>query len=90
MTPAMNVAMSVRTMFCGNARCARCARNSIPAGKTSVEFAAEVLEKACVSLTPGTVFGPGGEGYVRISLTSPVERMEEAIHRLEGMFANGD
>jgi LL-diaminopimelate aminotransferase len=62
----------------------------IPVGKSSVEFAAEVLEKCCVSLTPGAVFGAGGEGYVRISLTAPIERVEEAVHRLGGILENGD
>jgi LL-diaminopimelate aminotransferase len=40
------------------------------------------LENTLVSLTPGTVFGPGGEGYVRISITTPLERVQEAMYRL--------
>jgi LL-diaminopimelate aminotransferase len=55
----------------------------VPPGWTSLEFATLLLEEACISLTPGTVFGEGGEGYVRISLTAPVERMEEAMQRLK-------
>ena len=54
----------------------------VPGGWTSQEFAAAVLETAQVSLTPGTVFGPNGEGYVRISLTAPGERVEAAMSRL--------
>ena len=54
----------------------------IPAGRTSVEFANQMLEEAHVSLTPGTVFGPSGEGYVRISLTAPIQRIELAMQRL--------
>jgi LL-diaminopimelate aminotransferase len=49
----------------------------------SASFAREVLERAHVSLTPGTVFGPLGEGYVRISITAPLERIVEAVARLK-------
>ena len=55
---------------------------AIPAGWTSLDYASELLEKAQVSLTPGTIFGPNGEGYLRISLTAPLERMAEAGDRL--------
>ncbi len=44
----------------------------------SQHFAAPALEQAGVSLTPGTVFGPGGQGYVRISITAPLERLKQA------------
>jgi LL-diaminopimelate aminotransferase len=53
----------------------------IPQGWKSVEFASAVLENAHLSLTPGTVFGPGGEGFVRISITAPLERIEQAMLR---------
>ncbi len=33
-------------------------------------------------VSPGPSFGPSGEGYVRISLTVPDERLEEAAHRI--------
>jgi LL-diaminopimelate aminotransferase len=55
---------------------------SIPPGWTSLEFASELLEQAHVSLTPGTVFGQNGEGYLRIALTAPLERIVEAASRL--------
>ena len=54
----------------------------IPAGSSSVAFAVAALENAHVSLTPGTVFGDHGEGFVRISLTAPSERIAEAMQRL--------
>jgi len=54
----------------------------VPQGKSSVEFATALLDKAHVSVTPGTVFGNHGEGYVRISLTTPTERIAEAMQRL--------
>ena len=54
----------------------------VPPGWTSQAFAASVLEGACVSLTPGTVFGAQGEGYVRLSLTACEERMSAAMQRM--------
>jgi LL-diaminopimelate aminotransferase len=53
-----------------------------PKGMSSVDFAAQALEQALVSFTPGVVFGLGGEGFVRISITAPESRLEEAIKRL--------
>ena len=55
----------------------------VPAGWTALDFAASVLEQAHVSLTPGTVFGAAGEGYVRIALTTPTPRLEEAMQRVQ-------
>lgn len=55
----------------------------IPPGWKCVDFASAALEQAGVSLTPGTVFGAGGEGYVRISVTAPLERVRQAMQRLE-------
>lgn len=56
--------------------------SSIPPGWDSVSFASAALEQAGVSLTPGTVFGPGGEGFVRISITQPQARIQQAMERL--------
>jgi LL-diaminopimelate aminotransferase len=55
----------------------------VPKGKTSIGFAAELLEKANVVVTPGIGFGKSGEGYVRFALTVPVPRIKEALERLE-------
>lgn len=55
----------------------------VPSGQTSIEFAENLLERAQVSLAPGEVFGEHGQGFVRIALTSPTERIEEAMQRLE-------
>jgi LL-diaminopimelate aminotransferase len=54
----------------------------VPTGSTSADFANLLLEKAGVSLTPGTVFGKHGEGYVRLSITESLERIEEAMQRI--------
>jgi LL-diaminopimelate aminotransferase len=54
-----------------------------PKGYTSAEFATRVLEQAGVVITPGTGFGPSGEGFVRFSLTVNGDRLSEAIARIE-------
>jgi LL-diaminopimelate aminotransferase len=54
----------------------------VPAGFTSESFVSTLLDQAAVSLTPGTVFGMNGEGYVRIALSAPTEKIEEAMRRM--------
>ena len=41
-----------------------------------------VLEEAAVIVSPGSMYGPSGEGFFRISLTTPDERIEEAVERM--------
>jgi LL-diaminopimelate aminotransferase len=53
-----------------------------PSGLRSLDFAERALEGAQVSFSPGEVFGPAGEGYLRFALTAPVERIEQAVGRL--------
>ncbi|MFA5793772.1 MAG: aminotransferase class I/II-fold pyridoxal phosphate-dependent enzyme [Candidatus Brocadiia bacterium] len=53
----------------------------LPPGTSSMDFAGRLLSKAYVHTTPGIGFGPHGEGYLRISLTAPEERLKEAIAR---------
>jgi LL-diaminopimelate aminotransferase len=54
----------------------------VPEGHDSASFTELVLEQAAVIVSPGPSFGPSGEGYVRISLTVPDERLEEAAGRI--------
>jgi LL-diaminopimelate aminotransferase len=54
----------------------------VPAGQTSASFAEEVLERAGVVVSPGSAYGPNGEGFFRISLTVPDERLLEAVERM--------
>lgn len=49
----------------------------------SIKFAAILLEKADIVATPGVGFGKYGEGYIRLALTVPEERIKEAIARLK-------
>lgn len=54
----------------------------VPSGWTSIDFVTFLLENYHVSLTPGTVFGSGGEGYFRISIAAPKERIAAAMERM--------
>jgi len=64
------------------------ARNSfyvwarVPNGGESLSFCRRVLEEIDVLVTPGIGFGPGGEGWFRISLTASDERIATAAERL--------
>ena len=59
----------------------------VPEGETSVSFAEKVLEDANVIISPGSMYGEGGEGWFRISLTTPDERLEEALERMREHLA---
>ncbi|MCD4779362.1 MAG: LL-diaminopimelate aminotransferase [Candidatus Omnitrophica bacterium] len=55
----------------------------IPKGfKDSMETARIFLDKADIVITPGVGFGPEGEGYIRMALTVPVDRINEAVGRI--------
>jgi LL-diaminopimelate aminotransferase len=54
----------------------------VPEGHTSTSFAERVLERAAVVVSPGSMYGPSGEGFFRISLTTPDERIAEAVGRI--------
>ncbi len=55
----------------------------VPEGfASSAAYAEHVLEQAAVVISPGAIYGPAGEGWFRISLTTPDERIVEAVQRL--------
>jgi LL-diaminopimelate aminotransferase len=55
----------------------------IPGGFVSAaEYCEHVLEEAAVVISPGGAYGPNGEGFFRISLTTPDDRLVEAVQRL--------
>src|SRR5215217_7367215 len=54
----------------------------VPDGHTSASYCELVLEEAGVVVSPGAAYGPNGEGFFRISLTVPDERLSEAVERL--------
>ncbi len=59
----------------------------VPEGHTSSSFAELVLEQAAVVISPGSMYGPSGEGFFRISLTTPDDRLAEAVERMREHLA---
>lgn len=53
-----------------------------PTGISSAQFTSLLLEQAGIVTTPGNGFGTPGEGYIRLALTVPATRIEEALARL--------
>lgn len=58
----------------------------VPRGLTSQEFSSMLLERAGIVCTPGNGFGEPGEGFVRMALTVPASRLEEAVERMRGVL----
>jgi LL-diaminopimelate aminotransferase len=58
----------------------------VPKGTTSIDFTTALFEKAAVVVAAGTAYGQHGEGYIRISLTVPDRRLEEAMERIRKVF----
>jgi LL-diaminopimelate aminotransferase len=56
-----------------------------PKGYTSMGFVSQLLNTVGVLTTPGNGFGPSGEGFIRFSLTTPTERIKEAVNRLSSL-----
>jgi LL-diaminopimelate aminotransferase len=56
----------------------------VPEGHTSASYCELVLEESGVVVSPGGSYGTNGEGFFRISLTVPDERLAEAVERLSG------
>lgn len=58
----------------------------LPQGVTnSREWCLDILAKIAVWMIPGSMYGKYGEGYFRIALTQPVERLAEAMRRLNAL-----
>ena len=55
----------------------------VPGGWTSTDFTARLLDEAGIVTTPGNGFGEPGEGFIRMTLCSPAERLKEAVERLQ-------
>jgi len=54
----------------------------VPMEEPSEGFARRLLERSGVAVSPGSYFGPAGEGFVRLSITVPEERLTEAVARI--------
>jgi len=63
---------------------------ALPPGVEGADAAAWLLREAGVLVTPGEAFGPGGRGYLRVSLTQPDSRLHEAWGRLAGLRGWGE
>lgn len=62
----------------------------LPAGEhDSAAYAQRLVEATGVVVTPGRGYGAAGEGYIRLSLTLPDDRIDEGLRRL-GAFARGE
>jgi LL-diaminopimelate aminotransferase len=59
----------------------------VPDGHTSASYCEMVLEESAVVISPGSAYGPNGEGFFRISLTIDDERLQEAVERLRGSLS---
>jgi LL-diaminopimelate aminotransferase len=60
----------------------------VPAGfESAAAYCEHVLEEAAVVISPGGAYGPNGEGFFRISLTTPDDRLSTAIERLGKLAA---
>ena len=58
---------------------------NVPPGFTSAEMAKALLLRAGIVVTPGNGFGKMGEGYLRMTLTTPKENIQEALRRIKKM-----
>jgi LL-diaminopimelate aminotransferase len=58
---------------------------SVPRGYDSAGFAAKLLDEAGIVSTPGSGFGPSGEGYIRFALTKEEDRLREAATRIKNL-----
>ena len=52
-------------------------------GMTSDEFATKLLKEEKLAVVPGNAFGDSGEGFIRISYAYSIDRLREALDRIE-------
>lgn len=57
-------------------------------GLTSDEFCERVLREAHVAVVPGTAFGIGGEGFIRVAYCYSIEEIKEGLSRIRGFLNN--
>jgi len=58
----------------------------VPSGfATAAAYCEHVLEQAAVVISPGGAYGASGEGFFRISLTTPEDRLVEAVQRIRAL-----
>lgn len=57
-------------------------------GLTSEEFAERLLMEEQVAVVPGTAFGAGGDGHIRCSYATSIEKLEIALLRMQRFVEN--
>ena len=60
----------------------------VPEGYTSVSFIEDLMDKTGIVGTPGTAFGPHGEGYVRFALVRPADELARIAEMIGEMIRN--
>jgi succinyldiaminopimelate transaminase len=60
---------------------------AVPGGRTSLEWALDLLDRADVVVAPGSFFGSEGEGFVRIAMVPTMDECERAAARLDRIFS---
>jgi LL-diaminopimelate aminotransferase len=58
----------------------------VPLDMKAADFTIHLLETTGILVVPGTGYGANGEGYFRISITTPTDKLEEAVKRLKEKF----
>src|SRR5207302_6861907 len=80
-TPGVEVSRPKRTIYVWA---------PVPPGfDSAAAYCEHVLEQAGVVISPGGAYGPNGEGFFRISLTTPDDRLVEAVNRLHQLAPVG-
>ena len=57
----------------------------VPEGYTSAEYCTKLIDEVAVVVTPGSGYGKQGEGYIRLSMSLPDDRIDEALARIESL-----
>jgi len=59
----------------------------VPEGYTSISFVEKLMDETGIIGTPGTAFGPRGEGYIRFALVRPAEEMAQIAEKIGEMLS---
>jgi acetylornithine aminotransferase len=59
----------------------------VPAGRSSLDWALELLERGGIIVAPGSFFGPEGEGHVRVALVPTIDECGRAVEILDQLFS---
>ena len=57
----------------------------IPTGYTDVDLHQRLLEEAKVSIAPGSIYGKQGQGWMRLAISTPTDRLQEALARIKSL-----